>query len=179
MPFLIHCPCGKKLLVRDEYAGRRIRCPVCQAAQTAARGEELLVPEQPEIQAIIVEQADAVTIARLTLPEVVDLEAVRSTGNQLNRLAAAPGCRLVVSLGGVLAVSSAMIGRLLGLRKRLEESGGAMALCELGPAVGQIFDLLALRRVFAVYETEADAVVGLQPTAPTKRRKTLPAEGDG
>jgi hypothetical protein len=29
MPVLVGCPCGKKLRVPDEHAGKRVRCPVC------------------------------------------------------------------------------------------------------------------------------------------------------
>ena len=40
MPIVFHCPCGRRLRVRDENAGRRIRCPDC--------GEALRVPEAEE-----------------------------------------------------------------------------------------------------------------------------------
>jgi phage FluMu protein Com len=34
MPITISCPCGKKLRVADEHAGKRVKCPACQAIST-------------------------------------------------------------------------------------------------------------------------------------------------
>ena len=31
MPLKIGCPCGKRLRVRDDQAGKRVKCPVCSA----------------------------------------------------------------------------------------------------------------------------------------------------
>ena len=35
MAFRVVCECGKKLAVNEEMAGKRIRCPACQAVMTA------------------------------------------------------------------------------------------------------------------------------------------------
>jgi hypothetical protein len=34
MPISLNCDCGRALRVKDELAGRRVRCPVCQAVLT-------------------------------------------------------------------------------------------------------------------------------------------------
>jgi hypothetical protein len=36
MPVLIECACGQKLSVRDEYLGKRIKCPACGASTLVA-----------------------------------------------------------------------------------------------------------------------------------------------
>src|SRR5262249_35582713 len=43
MPMVITCECGKPLQVREELAGKRVRCPVCQKILT--------VPEAPRAAA--------------------------------------------------------------------------------------------------------------------------------
>lgn len=35
MPITFNCPCGKVLRIADENAGKRIKCPACQAVGTA------------------------------------------------------------------------------------------------------------------------------------------------
>jgi hypothetical protein len=35
MPITIPCICGKTLRVADEHAGKRVKCPACQAIATA------------------------------------------------------------------------------------------------------------------------------------------------
>jgi WD40 repeat protein len=43
MPFLVTCPCGKKLRVADENEGKKVRCPACQAL-VVARPESAAKP---------------------------------------------------------------------------------------------------------------------------------------
>ncbi len=40
MPVLVSCPCGKKLRVADEHAGKRIKCTGCGDPVTVPAGEE-------------------------------------------------------------------------------------------------------------------------------------------
>jgi hypothetical protein len=49
MPIPLKCPCGKKLQVKDELAGRRVKCPACAAAITvpAAEAEFDVVEDEP------------------------------------------------------------------------------------------------------------------------------------
>ncbi|MCI0378333.1 MAG: hypothetical protein L0215_12060 [Gemmataceae bacterium] len=43
MPILLQCRCGKKLKVRDEFAGKKVRCPAC--GEIAVAEEAILEPE--------------------------------------------------------------------------------------------------------------------------------------
>ena len=36
MPISLTCDCGKKLTVKDELVGKRVRCPGCQATLTVS-----------------------------------------------------------------------------------------------------------------------------------------------
>lgn len=49
MPITFNCPCGKALRVADENAGKRIKCPACQAVGTApsAAPKFELVEDEP------------------------------------------------------------------------------------------------------------------------------------
>jgi hypothetical protein len=49
MPITFNCTCGKALRVKDELAGKRIRCPVCNATPTvpAAEPQFEVVEEEP------------------------------------------------------------------------------------------------------------------------------------
>ena len=35
MAITVNCACGKKLVVKEEMAGRKVRCPACDRVQTA------------------------------------------------------------------------------------------------------------------------------------------------
>lgn len=49
MPITFHCACGKTLRVQDELAGKRVRCPACQAIVVAPEPElEVGMPLEEE-----------------------------------------------------------------------------------------------------------------------------------
>ncbi|HET7745960.1 MAG TPA: STAS domain-containing protein [Vicinamibacteria bacterium] len=66
--------------------------------------------------------------------------------------------RFVVDLEGVEYISSAGLRVLLFLAKKLKERSGRVALCALGPAVRQVFDLAGLLPIFAVEPSRQQAV---------------------
>lgn len=54
MPITLNCPCGKTLRVADEHAGKRVKCPVCNA---------VIAPPAPEPQFEVVEEAPPLAVA--------------------------------------------------------------------------------------------------------------------
>jgi hypothetical protein len=54
MPITLSCPCGKPLRVADQYAGKKVKCPICGAIQTAGEPAasspiaQAAAPKQPE-----------------------------------------------------------------------------------------------------------------------------------
>ena len=48
MPITLNCPCGKTLRVADEHAGKRVKCPVCNA---------VIAPPAPEPSFEVVEES--------------------------------------------------------------------------------------------------------------------------
>jgi hypothetical protein len=53
MPIALSCPCGRALNIKDEFAGRKIRCPACKsvlavpAAEKEAEGDDLMLEVLP------------------------------------------------------------------------------------------------------------------------------------
>src|SRR5437879_7257711 len=58
------CECGKTLQVKDEFAGRRVRCPACSAAATAPQ------PPAPDPGFEVVDEAPPPPIAARARPVV-------------------------------------------------------------------------------------------------------------
>lgn len=48
MSLLINCACGQKLNVRDEYAGKKVKCPKC--------GKVLTAPEEEPVELVMAEE---------------------------------------------------------------------------------------------------------------------------
>ena len=63
MPIPLKCPCGKKLQVKDELAGRRVKCPACGGAITVPAPE-------PEFEVVEDEPAPAAKARKNDPPPV-------------------------------------------------------------------------------------------------------------
>src|SRR5262249_6444839 len=86
MPILVPCSCGKKLQIKDELSGKRIRCPACQAVvavpkrvatkpiSSALDRDEEEVPTLELVNELdaAVEAADRDTVRFWTSPKAVD-----------------------------------------------------------------------------------------------------------
>jgi stage II sporulation protein AA (anti-sigma F factor antagonist) len=78
--------------------------------------------------------------------------------NALAQLDAAGERRIVVDLGRVDYISSAGLGVLFALAKRMHEIDGALALCSLGAHVRHVFELAGYIPHFTVATTRDDAL---------------------
>lgn len=70
--------------------------------------------------------------------------------DRLNALVEAGGVNLSLDLGNVGFLTSTMVEALLGLHRRLVALGGHLCVCNLTPAVAEIFSVLKLAEIFDV-----------------------------
>ena len=69
--------------------------------------------------------------------------------------------RLVVDLSAVDYISSAGLRVLLVAARRVQASGGRLALCALGQPVRQVFQLAGFLPLFTIEDTRDAAIAGL------------------
>ena len=85
--------------------------------------------------------------------------AIADLGDELYEVAARPDCRkLVLNFADVEFLSSAMFGKVLGLKKRMAAKDGCLRLCEINPNVRLMFKLTGLDRILDIRESEAEAL---------------------
>ena len=53
MPIPVHCDCGKSMKVKDELAGRKIRCPECKIVVVVPRPQEVKLPEDEALNVLL------------------------------------------------------------------------------------------------------------------------------
>jgi anti-sigma B factor antagonist len=119
------------------------------------------MPLQPRNGSLEVEHVGRVAVVRFVRRQIVTEEAVEALGEQLLSLGDDWGHRQVVlNFGNVERVSTALLGKLVALQRRLGLTGGGLALCEVRPELQAVLRTLQLRRYLNVCGSEEDA---LQP----------------
>lgn len=68
---------------------------------------------------------------------------------------------VVVDLSAVTFIDSTALGVLIGGVRRINDSGGEMALIVAGRSVRRVLSITGLDRVFAIYDSRAAAVEAL------------------
>jgi anti-anti-sigma regulatory factor len=81
-----------------------------------------------------IESVGTVMVVRFICPHLVGEAVVQGIGRQLNALVEqGEGLRLLLDFRGVQLVSSAVLGKLVGLHRKGRAAGGRLALCGLHP----------------------------------------------
>lgn len=77
---------------------------------------------------------------------------------ELLRLIAAGTKKILVNLEKVKSIDSSGLGALTFGKRQLDEIGGEMSVCCVQKKVLSLFRIVALDRVFAIYDTVEDAL---------------------
>ena len=93
----------------------------------------------------------------------IDSTTVGVLEARLAAILAAPAPRLIVDFSGVEYISSAGLRVLLVAARRVKDTGGGLALCGLGGAVHQVFQLAGFLPLFTICETRDAALAQLAP----------------
>jgi anti-anti-sigma factor len=110
-----------------------------------------------------VEQVGSVTVARLTRAELLDEQIITTTGEHLFALVDEMDCRrILLDLGNVRRLASAMLGKVIALHRKLKPKGGRLALCRVDPELAGIIRVLHLNRLFGIYGDQQEALQSLQ-----------------
>lgn len=74
--------------------------------------------------------------------------------------------RLVLECDGLGHLTSALVGQLVMLHKRIHANGGLMRLCNLSDANYQVLCTMGLDKWFPKYQSRREAVLGYRPRQP-------------
>jgi anti-sigma B factor antagonist len=117
-----------------------------------------------------IDQLGDVTVVRFTTRTILGNDAIQAIGDQLLGLVEQAGCRqFVLNLENVESVSTAMVGKLVALHRRLDAAQGRLVLCRLGPFLVEIFKVLNLGELTRVYGEEQEAVQSFAPVSGAAR----------
>jgi len=111
---------------------------------------------------ISVEYAKDATIVGFTdekILEETDIKALRES--IMSVIGQAERINLILDFGNVQFLSSAVLGLLIQVSKRIYEQGGKLKLCNINPKIYEIFKITRLTKTFDIYKDVEGAVRSL------------------
>jgi anti-sigma B factor antagonist len=105
------------------------------------------------------ETIDGVTVVSFVDSKIVADEAIQEVGDQLYALVEQEKLKkLVLNFGNVQYLSSAALGKLINMKKKVGASGGKMKLCCIHPELKVVFKITRLDQVFEIFDEEQSAL---------------------
>ena len=116
--------------------------------------------EKPqESKRLRVRERGDVTVVSFMDRKILDESNIEEIGKELlTILAKRPGIKLLLDFETVQYLSSAALGKLITLNKRVAENSGRLVLCSIKPQIYEVFQITKLNKIFDIAD---DEVMGL------------------
>ncbi|HVJ85952.1 MAG TPA: STAS domain-containing protein [Caulifigura sp.] len=109
-----------------------------------------------------IEEVGDVTVARFIDKKILDENNIQIIGTQLFGLVEEDGRKkIVLDFTNVEYLSSAALGKLITMDKKVKASGGKLRLCNIRKDIYEVFAITRLNKVFDIRNTQDEAVAGL------------------
>jgi anti-sigma B factor antagonist len=108
---------------------------------------------------IEVGEAGDVSVVRFIDRKILDEAAIGELGEELFALVEKEKrAALLLNFADVEFLSSAALGKLITLDKKVKAAGGKLKLCNIRPQIYEVFAITKLNNLFVIKEDEADAL---------------------
>lgn len=114
---------------------------------------------QPRRRRLEVEPIGDVTVVNFVDRKILDEQNIQVIGDQLFSLVDQEGLRkLLLNFSNVEYLSSAALGKLITLNKKLQAAGGRLILCNIDPQIYEVFEITKLDKFFNIQKEEQSAL---------------------
>ncbi len=108
-----------------------------------------------------IEKVGDVTIAKFVDRKILDEQNIQMIGEELFALVEQDGCRRVIlDFSTVEYLSSAALGKLIVMDKKVKATKGKMRMCAIRPDIYEVFAITKLNKLFEIVATQDDALNG-------------------
>jgi anti-sigma B factor antagonist len=116
----------------------------------------------PSQRRLDIEEVGDVTVARFVDKKILDENNIQIIGTQLFGLLEEDGRKkIVLDFTNVEYLSSAALGKLITMDKKVKAAGGKLRLCNIRKDIYEVFAITRLNKVFDIRDTQDEAVAGL------------------
>ncbi len=107
---------------------------------------------------VVTEQANTV-IVQFRDSKILEDRTIQQLGTELIDLVQGRSSpRLVLDFTGVKYLSSAALGKLITLRRKVDQVGGKLRLCEIDPETMDVFRIAKLDDYFEIFGDQKSAI---------------------
>jgi anti-sigma B factor antagonist len=111
---------------------------------------------------ISVEYADNATVVSFTDEKILEERDIKALQDSIMSVVEqAKRIKLILDFGNVRFLSSAVLGLLIRLSKRIYEQEGQLKLCNINPKIFEIFKITRLTSTFDIHKDVESAVEDL------------------
>jgi anti-sigma B factor antagonist len=115
----------------------------------------------------VINEVGDVTVVHFRDNRITDDLNIQELGQELFHLVEAEKRKkLVLNFAAVDFLSSAALGKLITLERKVKSHNGQMKLCSIRPQIHEVFLITKLNRLFDIRNDEADALAAFQDTGP-------------
>ena len=109
-----------------------------------------------------IEEVGDVTVAKFTDKKILDEGNIQIIGNQLFGMVDTDGRKkIVLDFINVEYLSSAALGKLITLDKKVKAAKGKLRLCNIRPDIYEVFAITRLNKLFDIKENQEKALEGM------------------
>jgi anti-sigma B factor antagonist len=122
--------------------------------------EIVMASIKPRISVEYAEKATIITFTDEKILEEKDVQAIQESIMSVIE-SATGGIKLILDFCNVQFLSSAVLGLLIRISKKVYEHDGQLKLCNISPKIYKIFKITRLTKIFDIYEDIESAVESL------------------
>ena len=109
-----------------------------------------------------IEEINGVTVAKFIDKKILDEGNIQIIGNQLFGMVDTDGRKkIVLDFSNVEYLSSAALGKLITMEKKVKAAKGKLRLCNIRPDIYEVFVITRLNKLFDIKDTQEKAIEGI------------------
>lgn len=109
-----------------------------------------------EMKQIQAEDVDGVKVVRFIQERILDEADIQQLGEELYSFGEESA--LLLNFSEVRFLSSAALGKLIKLDKKIKQGGGKLVLSNIRPEIEEIFSITRLDRLFVIKESQDEGL---------------------
>lgn len=114
--------------------------------------------EQPSSH-LKIKRSDSVSVVEFADRKILEELSIQEIGEELDQIVESePGVKLLLNFKNVDHLSSAALGMLITLNKKIKERDGDLKLSDINRQIFEVFKITKLNRVFDIHDHADDAM---------------------